>query len=49
MWTLIEADESGYTIERRFAAYDLDSVRARLTGDGIPAGGYAMRYFEEDA
>jgi len=49
MWTLLEADESGYTIERRYAAYDLAAVRERLTRDQVPARDYLQRYFKEEA
>lgn len=45
MWTLLAADETGYTIERRFAAYDLAAVRERLVRDRVPARAYLRRYF----
>jgi len=45
MWTLLGADESGYTVERRYAAYDLAAVRERLARDQVPARDYLQRYF----
>jgi predicted phosphodiesterase len=38
MWTLLEADEDRYRLERRFVAYDHDAVRARLDAVDPPAG-----------
>lgn len=45
MWTLLEADESGYRIERRFAVYDIAAVRDRLRRDRPPAWEYVLEYF----
>jgi len=49
MWMLLEADESGYTVERRFATYDLAAVRERMARDQVPARDYLQRYFNEEA
>lgn len=49
MWTLLEANERGYTIERRYAAYDLAAVRERLERDQIPAREYLLRYFQDES
>ncbi len=46
-WTLLTADEQGYTIERRFVDYDLAAVRHRLEHDRVPAWEYIMGYFRE--
>jgi predicted phosphodiesterase len=48
MWTLLEADERGYRVERRYAAYDLAAVRERLAGDEVPAREYMRRYFGDE-
>jgi predicted phosphodiesterase len=48
MWTLLDARETGYTVERRLAAYDLAAVRDRLARDGAPARDYVLRYFTEE-
>lgn len=45
MWTLLVAGEGGHRLERRFAAYDLATVRARLVRDWVPARDYLQRYF----
>lgn len=47
MWTLLDAGESGYTVERRFVDYDLAAVRYRLERDRAPAWEYIMGYFRE--
>ncbi|MEJ7902117.1 MAG: metallophosphoesterase family protein [Thermomicrobiales bacterium] len=45
MWTLLEADEAGHMIERRYATYDLAAVGERLERDEVPARAYLRRYF----
>ncbi len=45
MWSLLAANEGGFTIERRFATYDLAALRERLFRDGVPARAYLRRYF----
>jgi predicted phosphodiesterase len=37
MWTLLTADEAGYTLERRFAVYDIDRVKAQFDEVQHPA------------
>ncbi len=37
MWTLLEADDNGYRLERQFAAYDAAAVRERLDAIDPPA------------
>ncbi len=49
MWTLLEADDQGYTVERRFVDYDLAAVRHRLETERVPAWEYVMSYFRETA
>jgi predicted phosphodiesterase len=39
MWTLLEADDAGYRLERRFAAYEADAVLARLDAISPPGEG----------
>jgi predicted phosphodiesterase len=44
-WTLLEAGDQGFTVERRFVEYDLAAVRYRLDQDRVPAWEYVMGYF----
>ncbi|MGC4192142.1 MAG: metallophosphoesterase family protein [Thermomicrobiales bacterium] len=37
MWTLLTANDSGYTLERRFAPYDIDRVKAAFDEVRHPA------------
>jgi hypothetical protein len=37
MWTLLEADEQGYRLERQFASYDIETVLAALEASHQPA------------
>ncbi|MGN6485677.1 MAG: metallophosphoesterase family protein [Thermomicrobiales bacterium] len=37
MWTLLTADQSGYTLERRFVSYDIERVKADLDAVHHPA------------
>lgn len=37
MWTLLTADERGFTLERRFAAYDIAAVKAAFDAAHHPA------------
>jgi predicted phosphodiesterase len=39
MWTLLEADEEGYRLERRFTGYDTAEVLARLNAISPPGEG----------
>lgn len=39
MWTLLTADEAGYTLERRFVPYDIARVNADLDAVHHPAAG----------
>lgn len=36
MWTLLDADEAGVTLERRFADYDMDAVAMALDSEHHP-------------
>jgi predicted phosphodiesterase len=47
MWTLLEADESGYRLERRYVSYDLAQVLSELDRRRVPARDYVQRYFRE--
>jgi predicted phosphodiesterase len=46
MWTLLEGDEAGFRLERRFAAYDVPTVLERLHAVHHPAGAYIRTFFE---
>lgn len=46
MWTLLDADDSGYRIERRFAAYDLAAVIAALEAAHHPAKRFVSSFFD---
>ena len=46
MWTLLDADEGGWRIERRFVAYDVPTVLERLEAVHHPAGAYIRTFFE---
>jgi predicted phosphodiesterase len=46
-WTLLDAGNEGYTVERRFVDYDIAAVRHRLEEDRVPAWEYVMGYFRE--
>lgn len=48
MWTLLEADDTGYRLERRYVAYDADAVRARLDAVAPPAAGVLMWALEQN-
>jgi diadenosine tetraphosphatase ApaH/serine/threonine PP2A family protein phosphatase len=37
MWTLLEADESGYRLGRHYAEYDIDAMLAAAAAVGHPA------------
>jgi predicted phosphodiesterase len=49
MWTLLEADASGYRLERRFAPYDLAHVLSELDRRHVPARDYLQRYFRDES
>lgn len=40
MWTLLDADKAGYTIEQRFAEYDIDAVALALDTEHHPTAGW---------
>jgi len=46
MWTLLDADESGYRIERRFAAYDLAEVIAAIEAAHHPSRRFVSAFFD---
>lgn len=46
MWTLLDADESGYRIERRFAAYDVAAVIAEIGAAHHPAERFVTGFFD---
>jgi hypothetical protein len=46
MWTLLDADERGYRIERRFAEYDLAKVIAALGTVHHPARRFITSFFD---
>jgi predicted phosphodiesterase len=47
MWTLLEADATGYRVERRFAPYDLGLVIKEIDRRQVPARDYVQRYFRD--
>lgn len=46
MWTLLEADETGYTIDMRIASYDLDAVFEALDDARHPSADWLKKKFE---
>jgi hypothetical protein len=46
MWTLLDADERGYRIERRFVAYDIPAVLRQLAEVHHPAERYIRTFFD---
>ena len=40
MWTLLTADQDGWTLDHRRTAYDLDQVIADLHAVGHPSAGW---------
>lgn len=46
MWMLLEADESGYRIQRRFVEYDRDAMLHRLAAVHHPAETYIRSFFD---
>jgi len=49
MWTLLEADESGYTLTRQYAAYDIETMLAKLEAAHHPTAPYIRRFWEGKA
>ena len=49
MWALLEANERGYTLERRFATYDVPAVLAALEAAHQPALAVIRRSWERGA
>jgi predicted phosphodiesterase len=45
MWTLVVANESGYSIKRRLAEYDIAAVRERLEREQPPAWVRLLKWF----
>lgn len=45
MWTLLVADKNGYTVERRFADYDVDAVLAALDNEHHPSADWLKTKF----
>ncbi|CAA9569814.1 MAG: hypothetical protein AVDCRST_MAG87-2301 [uncultured Thermomicrobiales bacterium] len=46
MWTLLDADESSYRIERRFAAYDVAEVIAEIAAAHHPSERFVTSFFD---
>lgn len=46
MWILLEADETGYSIQRRFAAYDVDAVLDALDREHYPSPEWLRAKFQ---
>lgn len=46
MWTLLDADEAGYRIERRFATYDLAEVIEELAAAHYPSRQLITSFFD---
>ena len=46
MWTLLDADDTGYRIERRFAAYDVAAVIAEIGAAHHPAERFVTGFFD---
>lgn len=49
MWTLIDADETGFSIERRFAEYDVGAVASALDREHHPAADWLTARLREPA
>lgn len=47
MWILLEADEAGYSIERRFAAYDIGAVLDALYREHYPSPDWLRAKFQK--
>ena len=43
MWTLLEADESGHTLTRQYARYDIDAMLERFEATHHPTGAVAVQ------
>ena len=46
MWTLLDADGTGYRIERRFAAYDVAAVIAEIAAAHHPSERFVTNFFD---
>lgn len=49
MWTLLVADEQGFTIERRFADYDIEAVTLALDSEHHPSADWLKAKFHAAA
>lgn len=45
MWTLLEADDEGYTLTRQFAEYDIPTMLAALDASQHPTRSYARSFW----
>lgn len=48
MWTLLEADESGHGLTRRYATYDIAAMLDRLATVQHPTGAYIRSFWESE-
>ena len=47
-WTLLEADENGYKLERRYLEYDRRSVIEAVRRIKHPGGSFIIRHLSDD-
>jgi len=45
MWTLLDAHEGGFSIERRFAGYDIEAVTSALDTEHYPSADWLTAKF----
>ena len=45
MWTLLDAHEGGFSIERRFAEYDIEAVTSALDTEHYPSADWLTAKF----